>query len=505
MASHAYESARKIGALAEQVRLDPRDTVGWRELASAWLHLGQCDPASSCVDALIAIEPQAASTMLLRAELLAAQENLGMAQVWAERAVSADPGSAEARLTLGSILDSSGEKPRGLVETNKARELEPEECRFALRLARSLRDLGRIEEALDLEDEAMERASASGDRAALGQCVLHSSFALGQSTRAEFASLKRRLAGSPEHLALRLRWAVCACDAECRPSKSEGEAAREYLVNLIRSRPDLPGLPDICREVLQESGEPGFSPLAVDHAWNAALAERSADLNVIANAATYYFDSDRRVEAERWIERASQLDPNESRWHAMRGGLLLSDREPAGRIERARSAIAHLGRAAELERLPSGDSPELAMALGYACCACARLDDATSWIERARRSEWPRDRWNSIESVHLLQTVSGLIAFARGDRVAARESLRASVDLPLPAEFEIVQIQMELADPFLRAGEKDLVIEFLGRAIRVSDEAEHEILRTDRRIVDDGRVPMGWDPMTLPFRLLGRH
>ncbi len=504
MGSQSHEIARKIGALEQRVAATPRDSEGWYELSSAWLGLEHTDRASACVDRLIELECDATRTMIARAELLTSQENYGMAELLAERAVRAEPDSAQAQLCLAAVAGATRQIGPAISALRRALELRPTDGDIALSLARSLRTLGRVEEALDLEDASMERALAGDDRETIRRCVDGIGTTLMEPTRTEFALLKQRMPRTPDRLALRMRWQVCVRDPNCKASKLEARD-HAWMEDLIRKRPDLPGLSGLLSlSPLADNGE-RFARSAAGRALDEVLRARPDDLNVAVEAAQIYIHVKRDADAERLLARASRLDPAESRWPAMRAVLMLGDAQSPGRVERVSSSIEHLERAAGLERLPKGDAPELGLALAYACCASGRLDQAEQWFERFLRSNVPRRKSEVRGELHVQHTIRGLIAFARGDREVARGSLLDSVKIPLPGVLDVLWIETELAESFLRAGEKDLVREFLTRAIRIANEMEQESLREDRLVTEQGRVPIGWQPMNMPFHLLGRY
>ena len=195
MGSFTHEIAKQVAALHAQLEREPRDLAAWDELARAWLRLGYCDKASSCIDRRSAFEPEAPRTLIARASLLEAQGRSAEGVPWAERAVAAGPGSVEPRFPARFQRRASAIE-RGIAECLRACLVRsPTRAQHES----DLRHRGRFEDVLDIEQSEMDQAVASGERSRFEVCLEHLALDLEPKTVNELAELERRLLEHPEH------------------------------------------------------------------------------------------------------------------------------------------------------------------------------------------------------------------------------------------------------------------------------------------------------------------
>lgn len=128
-------------------------------------------------------------------------------------------------------------------------------------------------------------------------------------------------------------------------------------------------------------------------------------------------------------------------------------------LEHDRDALAELAAAASRD--------ELFYALPHACIGAFRLGDAGRAAALARQAldlaSAYAHNWNHGNAVHYAHTTLGLIRWQEGDLAAAGTELLASGDTPGSPQLGTFGPTMQLARALVRAGQADVVLQYLDR------------------------------------------
>lgn len=118
-----------------------------------------------CLDALdeaLRLDAKLVPALTLKAKLAMAINRYDVARESLERAIAADPSSAYAQFLYGFQFYQQNELPAATQALEKARRLNPKDARPALYLGLARESLGQTAEALQLYQEAIRLAEASG-------------------------------------------------------------------------------------------------------------------------------------------------------------------------------------------------------------------------------------------------------------------------------------------------------------------------------------------------------
>jgi tetratricopeptide (TPR) repeat protein len=132
------------------------------QAAATALHDGDGTKAESLCAEVLARDARHPQALLMLGLIEQQRQRYVEARALLERAVEAQPGSADAHALLGQVLRDLGEDEAALAAWDRALALQPERGDLLFNRGNLLRDLGRVEAAISSYDEALAH---SGDDA----------------------------------------------------------------------------------------------------------------------------------------------------------------------------------------------------------------------------------------------------------------------------------------------------------------------------------------------------
>jgi tetratricopeptide (TPR) repeat protein len=144
--------------LSRAAQNDPESPLILEALALGYVHVYQLNRAGSCLDRLLALQPNHAYAHVWRGRILSGFRDFKAARVDFEQAVALDPEYDEARLELARNLLLRALKPdEALPHLERLRRHQPHNLEIAVDLARSLTALDRAGEAEQLLKEVLDQ------------------------------------------------------------------------------------------------------------------------------------------------------------------------------------------------------------------------------------------------------------------------------------------------------------------------------------------------------------
>ncbi|MCL4801829.1 MAG: tetratricopeptide repeat protein [Burkholderiales bacterium] len=142
-------------ALAEIVRLNPREHLAWSLLASLALHRGEADLALAHAQRAHELDRRNAAYLNLLAVVQAEAGQLDRAEATARRALREQPTYAEAHYNLGKVLEKRGDLAAARRAYERAIALDPRYPGARGNYALLLQRLGELEQAVDVLQAAL--------------------------------------------------------------------------------------------------------------------------------------------------------------------------------------------------------------------------------------------------------------------------------------------------------------------------------------------------------------
>src|SRR5688572_4599062 len=158
---------KSIAHLARAVELDPGYGMAWAELARVWnsyatgFAVGAQTQqayanANAAITRAIALAPEQAYVHVIRSRLLASRQNWHDADVEVQRAMALAPSSGYVLFALGQARARQGDTEQAVALTRRALETDPLSPRWHAWTSAYLLGLGRLDEAQQHIDKALE-------------------------------------------------------------------------------------------------------------------------------------------------------------------------------------------------------------------------------------------------------------------------------------------------------------------------------------------------------------
>ncbi len=203
-------------------------------------------------------------------------------------------------------------------------------------------------------------------------------------------------------------------------------------------------------------------------AWDRALPRHMDDAAVLV-AAAKSFSHHESARALELLERASVLDPTDSKAPLAAGQLLwlraMRSRDGM-RFERDPTIAASALRWFELALARAPDVAHRRLFLenvAGAAFACSDFERTTACaLELLARPDAPERDWNDGNAIYAGNALLGRVAFARGDREAAKLHLSRAGRTQGSPQLNSFGPDLALANELLEAGESEAVLAFLG-------------------------------------------
>ena len=467
------------GALETWKRLsvaDPRNSDAFMQVASLSLATGDTEAAVAALETAVAADPENARVLLLLGDIKQQAGKTDEALKHYEAAAKLDPKDLVTRLKIGEILI---EAHRGTEALEMAEETlkEDKSNRFGLDLkARALKELRRVDEALDVA-----LSLAAGDpkdlkAAFLVVTLLEQKGALDQAEQRLNTLLRRNTSGEDAETIARnnrVFWAHLGMVRQRLERYQEaadafGEAAnsgKEKEASLVTYRIDALISAKAFNQALKEARAARLDPAFKDEAdlkfleayalrgagdekganalVDAILASSKDEVNDTLSAAEFHQRAKNLERARELFARAAEKDPKSVRAHFSLGAVLERQKkfDEAEKAFRAALALApdsaitlnYLGymnadrnvrveEALVLVQKALASDPENGSyldSLAWALHRLGRNDEAETAIRKAALTQ---DK-NAVVIAHL-----GLILAAKGDNAEALKYLRQSLE-----------------------------------------------------------------------------
>ncbi|HEY0050266.1 MAG TPA: hypothetical protein VGB68_13310 [Pyrinomonadaceae bacterium] len=116
---------------------------------------------------------------------------------------------------------------------------------------------------------------------------------------------------------------------------------------------------------------------------------------------------------------------------------------------------------------------------------------AEAVLNKPKNGDDDDDGWRDTEkAIYYGNTLLGRVALREGNAAKAREHLSASLAFPEESDFELRELKMDLAAEMLARGEKQLVLDYLARAEKLTtDEGNIKIFRRWQRLIKRNAFP----------------
>ena len=223
--------------------------------------------------------------------------------------------------------------------------------------------------------------------------------------------------------------------------------------------------------------------------WRKQAEDHANEPVVLGNAANYFLIHD-SARAEEFYKKARALDPDSPKW-ARRLAQVMSLRMIGASDEKraglATEALRYREESVALDKSPQARSEALCDLAELACEAREwkkARSYATELVEQA--SSAAPDQ--SGDAAHAGNTVLGRLALRDGDLEEAKRRLLDSGAVSGSPGLDTSGPSMVLAEELLRSGERDAVLEYLGRCTRFwkGDRGRLDLWAKDIR---EGRTP----------------
>jgi len=145
------EYGRGLAFLVRALGADPERAECWSWLGKNRLATGRPDEARVLLERALELHPDLTSAYYHLAEVHTREGDAAAARAALEDAIELNPRHFDARLRLANHHEDAGDWEAAVAELERALELDPDHPTPLFRMARALRELGRDDEAAELE------------------------------------------------------------------------------------------------------------------------------------------------------------------------------------------------------------------------------------------------------------------------------------------------------------------------------------------------------------------
>ena len=148
--------------------------------------------------------------------------------------------------------------------------------------------------------------------------------------------------------------------------------------------------------------------------------------------------------------------------------------------------------AKDAERATSFDHFDLLVKLAETALDLNEVKKARAFAEAVlNKTKDESDAWiDTDKAIYYGNILLGRVALREGNAAKAREHLLASLTFPEENEFEIKDLELDLAAELLARGEKQLVLDYLTRAEKLTTDADNiKIIRRWQRLIKRNSFP----------------
>ena len=368
-------------------------------IATAQAALGQMDKARAAIDAALAIKPDHAPTMMMKARVLMADRDVPGAMALVDAVLVKDDKNHEGWKLKGDILTSQQDAEQSLVAYRKAVAAKPDFGAAHAAVIAALMRQDKIDEA-GTQLEAMKKALPGNPQTFLSEAeVLYQK----KDFKGARDAVQEVLKVAPNHPK-----ALLIAGSAYYQLNSLGQA-EEYLAKAFKLAPGSPIVRRILAVIHLRSGQPAKALAMIEP----LLEDGDGDSGLQSLAGDIYMQSGNALKAEEYFRRAAALDPKNS-------------------TKQTKVALSHLAEGksdqafGELERIAAGDSG-ISADMALIASAVKKRD-----FTRAMKSiDGLEKKQPDNPLVHALR---GAVFVAKGDIAAGRASLEKALSLK-PAYF----------------------------------------------------------------------
>ncbi len=368
-------------------------------IATAQASLGQMDKARAAIDTALAIKPDHAPTMMMKARLLMADRDVPGAVALVDAVLAKDGKNHEALKLKGDILASQNDAEQALAAYRKAVEARPDfGAAHAAAIAALMRQ-NKMDEA-GTQLAAMKKALPNNPQTFLSE--------------SEFLYQKKDFKGARDAVQEVLKVApnhpkALLVAGSANYQLNSLAQAEEYLAKALKQAPDSPVVRRMLAVIHLRSGQPAKAQAMIEP----LLEEGDNDSGLQSLAGDIYMQSGNAQKAEEYFSRAASLDPKNA-------------------AKQTKVALSHLAEGkgdqafGELERIAAGDSG-ITADMALIASAVKKRDFA-----RAMKSiDGLEKKQPDNPLVHALR---GTVLVAKGDIAPGRASLEKALSIK-PAYF----------------------------------------------------------------------
>ncbi|HEX8737970.1 MAG TPA: hypothetical protein VF721_21740 [Pyrinomonadaceae bacterium] len=299
-------------------------------------------------------------------------------------------------------------------------------------------------------------------------------------------------------------------DRQATPAAKK--AAQEHRLWLVRNRPEKMYYRELGWWASEEDlKNPDY--IALKEEWLRQINLKKTNEKIRLSAAQFLSELDAPL-AEKILREGQQLNPNVYEYsehlieiYEAQVAAAIGDyesQEADGKeadIDAALRKVLAEGEkglaiiAKDKEQATYFDHFDLLVKLAEAALDLNELKKARAFAETVlNKTKDASDAWIDREkAIYYGNTLLGRVALREGNTAKAREHLPASLTFPEESDFEIKDLELDLAAELLARGEKQLVLDYLARAEKLTTDADNiKVLRRWQRLIKRNSFPF-WE------------
>jgi hypothetical protein len=284
------------------------------------------------------------------------------------------------------------------------------------------------------------------------------------------------------------------------------KAVQAHRLWLIRNRPERPYYNELGWWNEGNLNNPDY--LALKEEWLKQVNLKKTNDKIRLGAARFLFQNE-DAHAEKLLKEGQQINPNlydyserliELYEYRFNGAVTDYESAKAGAKEadidaalRKLFAESEKGLALIAKDEMLARSSELVVRLGGIALDLNELKKARAFAEAVlnEKKDESGDGWRDTDkAIYYGNALLGRVALREGNTAKAREYLAASLTFPEDSDFELRELNLDLAAELLAKGEKQAVLDYLARAEKLTtDETNIKIFRRWQRLIKRDSFP----------------
>ncbi|MCC6698718.1 MAG: hypothetical protein IT365_24045 [Candidatus Hydrogenedentes bacterium] len=275
--------------------------------------------------------------------------------------------------------------------------------------------------------------------------------------REDGPDLYKALLAEPDNVLLRVRLLGYIEAHPLKRSSLKATGARvENIIWFITNMPHHRLLSHTGIEYSVDAPDDVYERIA--KCWMDAMASHPGDVQVVFNAVAFFEFHQPRTSLKLLLASLPAAPGDTDHLYLMHRIYRRIEHREGGCAFRATDRI--------LPKLDKRSGPnawaKYGIFLAELAMKCGEFEDAKKHLENFLQNTRPNEIYDLDFERHRAHTLLGLVALKEGDVQRASEELRASAEVPDSPALTETGPSMRLAQDLTRAGEKDVVVEFLG-------------------------------------------